>query len=150
MVPSPGAKWPTVTAALLEGFDVVLLCPPGSVNQSDARKLDARARERGSVLAVLGEGWPGVADVRLGVVAGRWQGLEDGKGYLWGREAEVIAGGRGAASRSRRARVWFGSGTAPVRRPLLGTAGVLFNTLGEPRSATSLTSEAVLEADLAG
>jgi hypothetical protein len=108
LVPSPGAKWPVVTAALLEGFDVVLLCPPAHVSHSVARQLEARGRERGSVLAVLGEGWPGSADMRLGIVAGRWRGLEDGHGYLWGREVEVEAAGKGAASRPRRARFWLG------------------------------------------
>ena len=69
VVPWPGPKWAVVTAALLEGFDMVLLRPGGHVSSSDARKLEARARERGSVLAVMsdgmgdgmGDGWPGEA-----------------------------------------------------------------------------------------
>ena len=108
LVPSPGAKWPMVTAALLEGFDVVLVCPPAHVSPSVARQLEARGRERGSVLAVVGEGWPGSADMRLGIVAGCWRGLENGHGYLWGREVEVEATGKGAASRPRQARFWLG------------------------------------------
>ncbi len=108
VVPSPGPKWATVTAALLEGFDVVLLRAAGQVNYSDARKLEARARERGSVLAVMGDGWPGSAVVRLGIATGRWWGLEDGCGHLWGREVEVVASGRGSASRPQRARLRFG------------------------------------------
>jgi hypothetical protein len=108
VVPLPGPTWATVTAALLEGFDVVLLRAAGQVNYSDARKLEARARERGSVLAVMGDGWPGPVAVRLDIVAGRWCGLEDGCGHLWGREVEVVASGRGAASRPQRTRIWFG------------------------------------------
>jgi hypothetical protein len=108
LVPAPGDKWPVVTAALLEGFDVVLVRPPAHVGHSVARQLEARGRERGSVLAVVGEGWPGSADMRLGIVAGCWRGLEDGHGYLWGREVEVEAAGKGAASRPRRARFWLG------------------------------------------
>jgi hypothetical protein len=108
VVPWPGQRWAVVTAALLEGFDVVVLRPAGQVSAPDARKLEARARERGSVLAVMGEGWPGTADLRLGIVAGRWRGLEDGCGYLRGREVEVVAGGKGAASRQRRVRTWLG------------------------------------------
>ena len=88
VVPSPGPRWAVVTAALLEGFDLVLLQTAGRVSYSDARKLEARARERRSVLAVMGDGWPGTADVRLNIVAGRWCGLEDGCGHLWGREVE--------------------------------------------------------------
>ena len=108
VVPCPGPRWAVVTAALLEGFDVVLLRPVGHVSSSDARKLEARARERGSVLAVMGDGWPGQADMRLGIVAGCWRGIEDGRGHLWGREVDIVAAGRGAATRQRRARTWLG------------------------------------------
>jgi hypothetical protein len=104
MVPAPGARWAVVTAALLEGFDVVLLRPDGQAAPPDARKLEARARERGAVLAVLGD-WPGSADIHLRVASGRWRGLGDGFGYVAGRQLEVVAGGRGAASRPRRARL---------------------------------------------
>lgn len=117
LVPSPGPRWATVTAALLEGFDVVLLRATSKVNNSDARKLEARARERGSVLAVMGEGWPGPAAVRLEVVAGRWCGLGDGCGHLWGHEVEVLASGRGAASRPQRTRIWFGQRELGVPGP---------------------------------
>jgi len=104
LVPDPGASWAVVTAALLEGFDVVALwLPGGRASVSDARKLEARARERGSVLLVLGEGWPGAADVRLSVASASWQGLGEGHGFLAGCELEVVSGGRGAASRPRRA-----------------------------------------------
>jgi hypothetical protein len=95
----------------------VLLRAAGQVSYSDARKLEARARERGSVLAVMGDGWPGSAAVRLGIVTGRWCGLEDGCGHLWGREVEVVASGRGSASRPQRARIWFG-------QPELGQPGL--------------------------
>ena len=109
LVPSAGAQWAVATAALLEGFDVVLLKPPGQVGPSDARKLQARARERGSVLAVLADNWPGSADLQFGVVAGGWRGLEEGSGYLAGRQIEVLAGGRGASSRPRRGHLQLGS-----------------------------------------
>ncbi|MGH9106058.1 MAG: hypothetical protein ACRDZX_09505 [Acidimicrobiales bacterium] len=105
LVPRPGAEWAVVTAALLEGFDVVLLFAPSPVNQAGASKLEARARERGSVLAVVAESWPGRADMRLEVVTCRRLGLGDGFGYLAGCEIEVVARGRGAASRPRRARL---------------------------------------------
>jgi hypothetical protein len=107
LVPEPGAHWPAITAALLEGVDLVLLClsTAGAITPSatHARKLEARARERGSVLLVLGEDWPGTADARLRLGPSRWGGLGDGHGYLARRQLEVVAGGRGAASRSRQA-----------------------------------------------
>ena len=115
LVPVPGERWPVVTAALLEGMDVVLVRPAGPVRPMDARKLEARARERGAVLAVLSDAWPGAADVRLDVGEGGWHGIQGGAGFLVGRELEVVSTGRGAASRPRRARLTFGSGTSRVR-----------------------------------
>ena len=70
LVPSPGAKWPVVTAALLEGFDVVLVCPAGPRGPLHRPPARSPARERGSVLAVMGQAWPGSADIRLGIMSG--------------------------------------------------------------------------------
>ena len=134
-----------MTAALLEGFDLVLLRTAGRVNYSDARKLEARARERRSVLAVMGEGWPAAVDVRLNIVTGRWCGLQDGCGYLWGLEVEVVAGGRGASSRERRARIWFG------RPPLGPAAGELQPVRGGPGFPVGVSSgEVAVGMDIAG
>ena len=105
LVPDPGVTtWPTVVAALLDAIDLVLLAPPPRVRAADARRLSARARERGSVLLVLGR-WPEGPDVQLRPVAVRWTGVGAGHGALTSRELEVLAGGRGAAARERRRRV---------------------------------------------
>ena len=56
LVARPGADWSAVVAALLEAVDVVLLCPPPHVRTDDARRLIARARERGAVLIVTRTG----------------------------------------------------------------------------------------------
>jgi hypothetical protein len=101
LVPDPGPTWPTVVAALLDAIDVVLLAPLRGVRAADARRLSARARERGSVLVVLGR-WPEGPDVRLQPVVSTWSGLGDGHGALRSRRLEVVAGGRGAAARERR------------------------------------------------
>jgi hypothetical protein len=157
VVPSPGAKWAVVTAALLEGFDLVLLCPSEPVSHSDARKLEARARERGSVLAVLGEVWPGTANIHLGVVAGSWRGLEDGCGYLAGRQVEVVTAGRGAASRPRRTRLWLGglpfgsiAGQAPDGLPKVLRSEAVPEELAEMVLSEVLDDEVAVGADLAG
>jgi hypothetical protein len=156
LVPAPGPQWPVVMAALLEGFDVVLLRPPGPVGQSDARKLEARARERGSVLAVLGDHWPVPADIRLSIPSGCWRGLEDGYGYLASREVEVVAGGRGAASRPRQARLWLGGiplglvdGAPPPAAGRAGDIAVAGTDLGADRAASDRAADAGLT-DLAG
>jgi hypothetical protein len=117
LVPRPGPQWATVTAALLDALDVVVVRPPERVRRSDARRLTARARERGAVLMVastrgsaLGEsGWPEPATVRLSVRVTAWEGLGRGHGHLRARRAEVVCGGRGQASRPRRSWLWLPS-----------------------------------------
>ncbi|PLS74761.1 MAG: hypothetical protein CYG61_10595, partial [Actinobacteria bacterium] len=70
LVPAPGSEWPTVVAAMLDALDVVVVGTGTGegrrVRPADARRLVARARERGAVLVVLGA-WEG-ADLRLSVV----------------------------------------------------------------------------------
>lgn len=104
LVPKPGEQWATVVAALLDALDLVLVRPPHRVRQADARKLTARARERGAVLVPLGP-WDG-ADMRLEVASARWHGVGHGDGHLQGCRREVVATGRRAAARERRAVVW--------------------------------------------
>ena len=108
-VPAPGPRWAAVVATLLEGFEVVVLQPPAPPRQVEANNLEARSRERGTVLVVLGcPSWPGRPDLCLEVVGGGWRGLGDGFGYLAGRDLEVVATGRGSASKLRRGRVCLG------------------------------------------
>lgn len=104
VVPDAGPQWATVTAALLDALDLVIVRPPGQVRGADARRLAARARERGAVLLVV-RGTTDAADVRLEVSASRWQGLGEGHGVLGRRVIDVVAGGRGAAARPRRVAV---------------------------------------------
>jgi hypothetical protein len=106
LVPNPGEQWSMVTAALIDAIDVVLVRPPGRVRLTDARRLVARARERGSVLVPISSAWSEAADIRLRVVAGGWDGLGQGHGVLQARTVEVVATGRGAASRERRVCLW--------------------------------------------
>lgn len=115
MVASPGrgsgpGGWAWVVAALLDAFDVVLAGPPPGpgLRAADARRLTARVRERGVVLVTSGGvGWPEPAEVRLAVTSAAWEGLGRGNGRLRGRRVEVVAGGRGAAARERRAQLWL-------------------------------------------
>jgi hypothetical protein len=107
LVPTPGARaWPAVVAALLDAVDVVLVRSPAGLPAGQARRLAARARERGAVLVPLG-GWSAAPDLWLAVTASAWQGLGQGHGRLEARRVEVVAGGRGAAARERRATLWL-------------------------------------------
>jgi hypothetical protein len=126
LVPAPGARaWPIVVAALLDAVDVVLVRPPAGLPAGQARRLAARARERGAVLVPLGS-WSEPADLRLAVVSSDWQGLGQGHGRLLARRVEVVASGRGAATRERRLPLWLPGpdGTiAPATLALAGSGG---------------------------
>src|SRR5215211_2389338 len=128
LVPAPGPRaWPTVVAALLDAIDVVLVRSPPGLPSAQARRLIARARERGAVLVPLGP-WPEPADLRLAVTASTWHGLGQGHGSLHSRVAEVVATGRGAAARERRTLLWLPSpdGTITSAReatPQVGPGG---------------------------
>jgi hypothetical protein len=120
------SAWGSVVAALVDGFDVLLLhATRGGVRPVDARKLVARARERGAVLVQLGPGWESEADLSLRIAAARWEGLDDGYGHLLARRVTLEVGGRGAAARPRRHELWLPARDAPVaavdeRRPAAG------------------------------
>jgi hypothetical protein len=114
LVPAPGATaWPTVVAAFLDAVDVVLVRPPARLPAAQARRLAARARERGAVLVPLGA-WSEPADLRLAVTASSWLGLGQGHGSLRARQVEVLVAGRGAASRERRILLWLPSPSGAI------------------------------------
>jgi hypothetical protein len=109
LVPAPGARaWATVVAAFLDAVDVVLVRSPAGLPPAQARRLAARTRERGAVLVPLGA-WSEPADLRLAVASSAWQGLGQGHGRLQARQVEVVAAGRGAATRERRVLLWLPS-----------------------------------------
>ncbi|GAA1037659.1 hypothetical protein GCM10009557_51610 [Virgisporangium ochraceum] len=105
LVPNPGPDWPTVVAALLDGFDIVVASVPGTMAPAIASRLAARARQRGAVLMPYGP-WPAV-DLTLDAVDPAWHGIESGRGRLRGRQLTVVARGRGAASAPRVTHLWL-------------------------------------------
>ena len=118
LVPYAGREWATTVAALLDGFDVVATRVPARLSSGDARRLAARARERGAVLLAVGEGWPG-ADIRVRAGPSRWMGLGCGHGRLQARYLPVAVEGRGAAARPRHTRLWL---PAPLSGEDIGVA----------------------------
>lgn len=106
LVPYPGADLVAVTAALLDGLDVVAVAVPrAGMHAAERQRLAARARQRGAVLLPLGP-WPGAdAELRCGPVG--WQGaggrVEGGLGRLCARRVRVRSRGRGVAPAGREA-----------------------------------------------
>jgi hypothetical protein len=109
------SAWGSVVAALVDGFDLLLLhAGRGGVRSVDARKLVARARERGTVLVQLGPGWEAEADLSLRIVEATWEGLDHGYGHLLARRVTLEVTGRGAAARPRCAQLWLPARDGPV------------------------------------
>jgi len=112
IVREPGPDWPQVVAALLDGIDVVVVAAPAATPAVLARRLAARARQRGAVLVSSGE-WP-AAELTIEADHGVWYGLSGGRGRLRCRALTVVVRGRGAAERPRRASMWLPALTGPL------------------------------------
>ena len=97
----PDPRWATVVAALLDGVSLVMADVPRGLRTGDARRLVARARERGTVLVMVSASartWPADAALRLWAEGGTWPGLEPGRGVLAPRALRLRVEGRGIAS----------------------------------------------------
>jgi len=115
-VPRPGAMWPEVAALLLDGMDLVVVCPPGPPRAAAVRRLAARARERRAVLVVLARHgrWPEGPDIFLAMEGGTWQGVGSGHGHLRGRRVTVAVTRRRAAVRTVRVELWLPAASGAV------------------------------------
>jgi len=109
----PPERWPVTVSGLLDALDIVAARPPPRLGVGEARRLSARAKERGSILLVAGS-WREGADVRLKVVGARWEGVGAGQGHLRRRLVVVEAAGRGAFAREQRVKLWL---PGPEGRP---------------------------------
>lgn len=121
VVPDVAAgDWPAVMAMLIGTVDVVMASPRHPVRERDARRLAARARERGTVLVVVDAraGWPIGPDVVV-EASGRWSGLGMGHGRLRARRVSVTTSGRRAAARPQSFELWLPATDGSVR-PALG------------------------------
>ena len=105
LVPDPGPGWPQVVASLLDGCDLVLLCPPDPPPAQARRRLEATVRRCGGVLVVAGD-WDG-AQTRLTIAGQEWTGIGAGHGRLRARRVQVVADGRGAGARAPARCLWL-------------------------------------------
>lgn len=115
LIPEPGPDWPTVVAALIDGFDLVVVGAPGQVAAGTVRSLQARARQRGCIL-IPTTAWPG-ADVVMSVTSRRWEGLGHGRGRLRRQVLQVQAAGRGRAAKPKTTTVVIGQPDRPLVIP---------------------------------
>jgi hypothetical protein len=122
LVPTPGDRWFSVTAALTDAVGVVVTSPTSRVGEAEAARLAARLRQRGTVLVVCGE-WPRV-DARVRLASSGWAGVGTGHGYLGKRELTVAVESR-SWGRERRADLVLPSagGLQPGPRPVLRAVG---------------------------
>lgn len=120
LIPNLGRSWADVVAVAIDAMDIVVLQLPQQCNLGVARRLAARARQRGSVVIVVGGtpsagrnggagSWPEPSDFTLDVQPLRWSGIGNGWGTLCSREVEVRTSGR---------RVPRGEQIAKVRLPI--------------------------------
>ncbi len=128
--PPPATQWATVVAALVDSFELVLTRPVTRVRPGDARRLEARVRERGGVLCHLpgptfgrDRAWPSAPDLSFAVTASEWRGVEAGPlgaGRLRSRRVVVELTGRRQAARPRTAELWLPApdGTVALARPI--------------------------------
>lgn len=103
------AQWADVLAAMIDGFDVLLLGPGvHGVRAGTARRLSARLQQRGAVMftvaGVGGAPGPFGADLRFVATDTAWQGLGEGHGVARGRRQRAARRSAGAA---RRAELWL-------------------------------------------
>ena len=120
----PGSTdWSSVVAATLDGVEVVLVDVPRRTRAADARRLQARLRERGVALVVLGPAGAFEPDLVMTGGVPVWHGLGAGWGHLRSRCLPVEVTGRRAASRRRSALLWLPDEEGRVRleRPALTT-----------------------------
>ena len=111
----PGPQWATAVAAALDGVDAVLFEAPPRCREADARRLQARLRDRGAVVVLVGAAGPFQPDLVVAGSAPVWHGLGCGWGHLRARCLPVEVSGRRAASRSRTARLWLPDPEGAVR-----------------------------------
>jgi hypothetical protein len=104
--PFTDAQWADLVAALIDGFDVVVLGPAlQRLRATTVRRLHARLQSRGAVALTVGAPAFG-ADLRLQADQPVWTGLGQGHGVAQGRVVQVCCSGR-RMPRAQQASLWL-------------------------------------------
>jgi hypothetical protein len=104
--PGEHGEWVDLTAAVLDGFEVVITRVPRRLPAPSLRRLLTRVKARAAVLVAVGDPGPLAADVVIESSTPVWAGVEHGWGHLRGRRVTVEASGR-RVPRSRRVDLWL-------------------------------------------
>lgn len=103
-----GRHWAEAVAALIGAVDLIITRTPAGVRQREARRVVARARERGSVVVSLPGGDASLSpDRRFRTSASAWVGLTPGRGRLVARRVRVARGEGAGAGGRRMVQVWL-------------------------------------------
>jgi hypothetical protein len=120
LVPFTDQQWADVVAAMIDGFDLVVLGPSARhIRSGTARRLQSRLQSRGAVLVVVGGRSAFGSDLELAAATPAWEGLGMGHGVASARRVLVQASGR-RIPRARTAEMWLpdASGRLAARLPL--------------------------------
>lgn len=137
--------WGEVVAAMIDGFDVLLLGPAAAeaLRPGTARRLAARLVARGAVLLLAGGFVAGaagvggfVADLMVTADHGCWFGLGDGHGVARGRRATVQVAGR-RMPRPRAAELWLPAPDGRVATASAATASAATASVATASVATA-------------
>ena len=104
--PLTSREWVATVAALVEGFALLIVAPPSSLSEHDARRLQSRIAARQSVLIVLQLPAPLTpnatrifhADLDVHADTADWSGIERGGTHITQRTVRVRVSGRRCAS----------------------------------------------------
>lgn len=99
---SDAQSWAQSLAAIIDGFDLVLLVKEPNLRTVLVRRIMRRVQERNAVLVrVSHRPWGQSPDLEMGVETRKWQGLGKGWGYLNTRNIEVSLTGRRSRGRKQ-------------------------------------------------
>ena len=102
--PRASREWVATVAALVEGFEVLIVAPPASLSASDARRLQTRVMARQAVLIVVvmptstGETSVFTSDIDVHADTVAWSGIERGAAHITQRTVQVRVNGRRCSS----------------------------------------------------
>jgi Mrp family chromosome partitioning ATPase len=104
--PRASREWVATVAALVEGFEVLIVATPTSLSASDARRLQTRVMARQAVLIVVdlpalasvGEASVFASDIDVHAITVAWSGIERGAAHITQRTVQVRVNGRRCSS----------------------------------------------------